>query len=208
VPTLITPLQLQTIAPKAAVDRLLKSIPQYPFSLARARAELAQSTVPNGFSTTLPTIPLFINQAQAIAGMLGKIGIKMDVKTIAFTDWLSLHAQHDRVESHLSGRTCVPDPDSTASLILDSKAAAQGGGNFASYTSPAADAQIDAARRTADPAKRLAAYGRLLRIVARDVPYVPLISVNADYALSSKFTWTGSHHLVWYGPWALGIKPR
>lgn len=44
---------LETIASPAQVNQLLGSVNLYPYSLAKAKAEMAQSAYPNGFSTTL-----------------------------------------------------------------------------------------------------------------------------------------------------------
>jgi peptide/nickel transport system substrate-binding protein len=209
VPTVITPLQLRTIGSKAAVDKLLSSLPQYPFDLAKAKSELAKSAYPNGFTTTLRIAPLFLNDAQAIAGMLAKIGIKMTVQNVSFSEWLGIASgPRNQVESHLTGFSCDPDPGSTPQAIVDSKSAVPPGLNFADYTNPKADALIAAAREAVKPAQRLVIYGKLLRLLALDMPYVPLISVNADYALSTKFRWPGFNYLAWSGPWALGITAK
>src|SRR5262249_40350755 len=56
--TIVNPLQLRAIgASKATVDKIMKSIPKYPTSVAKAKAELAKSAYPNGFTATLTTSP-------------------------------------------------------------------------------------------------------------------------------------------------------
>src|SRR5262245_45176669 len=54
--TMIPPVQLQSVASRAQVAKLVKSIPTYPFSVAKAKAELAKSAYPNGFSTHIDTL--------------------------------------------------------------------------------------------------------------------------------------------------------
>src|SRR5207253_376837 len=47
--------EIANLAPsKAALEKFLSSLPQYSFSIAKAKAELAQSSTPNGFSVEVP----------------------------------------------------------------------------------------------------------------------------------------------------------
>ncbi len=57
VSTLISPQSLDTIAPQAQVNTLLKSVPLYPYNVAKAKAELAESAYPKGFKATLLEYP-------------------------------------------------------------------------------------------------------------------------------------------------------
>jgi ABC-type transport system substrate-binding protein len=61
---------------------------------------------------------------------------------------------------------------------------------------------------TEDPAKRLAAYGDLLKIVGEEVPYVALYLEEINLALSSEFAWPQFHAYAVYEPWALQVEPR
>jgi peptide/nickel transport system substrate-binding protein len=215
IPTFLTPLALGSLGSKAEVDTLLKSLPQYPFDLAKARAEMAQSKYRSGVpSTTIPVIAGFTsfeNIAQALAGMWEKIGIKAEARPMPLGQWAALASgPRENVDTFLAQYTCnAADPGVFAFPNLHSKTARAGGTNLANYTNPAADAQIDAGLRNLDPTMRLAAYGKLLRILARDVPYIPLYTVNSSYALGSKFTFPRFHQFTVYTPgWLLGLKPR
>src|SRR5262249_13888311 len=66
--TIIPPSQLMTLASKAQVAKLVNSLPTYRFDLAKAKAELAKSAYPNGFSARLDTLGFgaFIPTAQVI----------------------------------------------------------------------------------------------------------------------------------------------
>ena len=48
---------LRGILPKAEIDAALKKVPKYPYSVAKAKAELAKSKYPNGFTTTTMNVP-------------------------------------------------------------------------------------------------------------------------------------------------------
>src|SRR5262249_21959208 len=75
--TFIPPKHLYSIGSHAAVNALLKSIPKYPTSLAKARAEMAQSKYPNGFKEDFNTLAGYgyREMAQVIAAELKPIGI-------------------------------------------------------------------------------------------------------------------------------------
>jgi peptide/nickel transport system substrate-binding protein len=51
--TFIPPSQFLTIAAQAQLDALVRSMPTYPYDVAKAKAELAQSPYPHGFSATV-----------------------------------------------------------------------------------------------------------------------------------------------------------
>ncbi|MFC5749656.1 ABC transporter substrate-binding protein [Actinomadura rugatobispora] len=57
-----------------AYEPALKS--SYPADLAKARRLMAEAGHPDGFAFDLPTNPVFANLAEAVAGALGKIGIR------------------------------------------------------------------------------------------------------------------------------------
>jgi peptide/nickel transport system substrate-binding protein len=212
VPTLIPPSQLQLISSKAAVDALIKSLPQYPFDLAKAKAELKQSPYPNGFTTHTDTLAFgaFVNICQALSQMLAKIGIDMKVNVIGATQWV---AEVYGAKTYPTMFTTVtlpsPDPSSYPSFMLGSKGASNGGGNFANYNRPSIDVDIRNGVQSVSNAKRFAAYSDMVRSVATDVPYIPIYLQDDSIALQSKFSWpTFNFYTLAFGPWALLIKPN
>ena len=79
---------------------------------------------------------------------------------------------------------------------------------MANYDPPAIDSLINQGTATQDPAKRLTIYGQMLKMLATDVPYVPIYIENYNAALASKFTWPGYNVYTQWGAWELHIKPR
>jgi len=53
------------------------------------------------------------------------------------------------------------------------------------------DTLLSESTTTLVPAGRLAIYGRMLKMLATDEPYVPLFIQDYNVALSSKHTWPG-----------------
>ncbi len=87
--TLIPPQTLLTIASQSQVDGLLKSLPLYPNDLAKAKAEMAQSTELHGFSTVLLGYNSgdIINVEQVIISELQKIGINLHIMDDSIAAW-------------------------------------------------------------------------------------------------------------------------
>ncbi len=80
--TTVTPFELRTIGSQAQVTSLLNSLNLYPYNLAKAKAEMAQSAYPHGFNTTLWEYNwgATLDVVQVIAAELQKIGINAQIK--------------------------------------------------------------------------------------------------------------------------------
>jgi peptide/nickel transport system substrate-binding protein len=212
VSTLIPASQLRQLGTQAAVSAVVKSLPSYPYSLTRARAELAQSAYPHGFTATTQTISFaaYTPVDEVIAAELQKIGINLKLKTIGFDQFLALA---DGPKSAVGGLYATfnlssADPSSYPAFILGSNNVPKGGYNWANYDPPAVDALIKAGVTTEDPAKRLAVYTKMLQILAADEPYVPLYNEDYNVALSGKFTWPGFNVYTQQADWELNVKQK
>jgi peptide/nickel transport system substrate-binding protein len=209
--TIIPPSQLEVLASRNQVSAMIKSLPQYPYSLAKAKQELAQSKYPNGVSADTITINYgsFSNVAQAVIGQLQKIGIKLNLKVVPLAEWYGIISDPNKRPAVFTTVSCItPDPSEYPNLIMGSNSIPAGKFNVANY----ANAQIDALQKagvsTADPAKRFAIYSQLLKRTATDSPFVPLFVNNVSAALSSKYTWPTFDVTWWQRVWALEIEPR
>ena len=78
---MIPPQTLLTIASQPQVNSLLKSLPLYPYDLAKAKGEMAESAYPHGFSTVLLGYNSgdIINDEQVIIAELHKVGINLHI---------------------------------------------------------------------------------------------------------------------------------
>ncbi len=210
--SVLTPGELSTLAPKAQVTALLNSLPAYPYDLAKAKAELAQSPYPHGFTTTAYTLDFgtYLPETEVVAAQLAKIGINVQLKTMTLAAWV---AKYDGpktagfwVITNAAGG--FPDPARDAANMVDGVyASASGGNNLAGYNSPQVNALLAQADSISDKAKRFALYGQVLKIVGNDVPYVMLYTHTDDLALSSKFTWPGYYYESYTSPWLFDIRP-
>jgi peptide/nickel transport system substrate-binding protein len=210
--TLIAPSQLGSIASQSKVKALLRSLPQYPLDLAKAKAELAKSAYPNGFTTKLDATDFgnFPVLDQAIAGNLGKIGINVKVNDISTGAWLAEYfGPRDQIGLFFTTFGCLsPDPSYYPNIFLGSKNARPGASNIADYTAPQVDTLLTQGVTISNKARRLAIYGRLLKKIATDLPYIPLYVQNSNAALSSKFSYPAYSSFAYTGAWALDIKAK
>jgi peptide/nickel transport system substrate-binding protein len=211
--TLIPAQLLRTIASPSQVSSLLQSLPSYPYSVGKARQEMAESRYPHGFTTTLQEytgMGQIINESQVIAAELRQIGINVQVKSNSLNAWAALATGpvDQRPTSLFYSGCTAPDP-SNYNYVLGSWNLKPGQWNTAGYAPADVDTLINASVATTDPARRFAVYSKLLQQLATDVPYVPLYVTDLSIALSSKFTYSGlSAFSLQNGPYALNIKLR
>jgi peptide/nickel transport system substrate-binding protein len=209
--TVMAASELETLGSHAQVNALINSLPSYPYNLAKAKAELARSPWPHGFTATTYTLQfgVYTPETEVVAAQLAKIGINLDVKELTFNGWIAKYAGPKTigfwVVTNLTG--LGPDPNSDAAWMVAGKnAEATGGANLAAYSSPVVDKLITEADSTQNKAQRLARYGQILKIVANDVPYVIFYTHSSDLALSPKFRWPGFNQYFYSAPWALNIR--
>jgi peptide/nickel transport system substrate-binding protein len=214
VATLIAPDSLRSVATPSQIRKLLASLPQYPYSIAKAKQELAKSAYPHGFTATInaPPAPPWNLAAQAVAGDLQKAGINLQVKAVTFDQWIAgfTGARGQLGINFVSSQCLTPDPSFMPGELLGTKNNRPGSFNIADYAPADLDTLIKAGVTTVDPAKRFAIYSKLLQRLALDMPYVPVWLESINLALSSRFTWPSFDAYSFQGgqPWPLGIKAR
>jgi peptide/nickel transport system substrate-binding protein len=204
---LVVPSLLQLLAPKATVDKALKSVPTYPYSIAKAKAELAKSSVPNGFSATMTEAndPITSNVTQVIAAQLKKIGINVTINSLSTAAWFGvlLGPVDKRPFMYTGTGACQPDPSWEPSLFLGTGQIL----NEANYSPASMDALLQSGRTDLKPLSRMNTYVQINKMVNTDLPYVPLYTEGASYA-SNKYVWTG-YGAYWLDePWALFLKKK
>jgi peptide/nickel transport system substrate-binding protein len=208
--TLTPPQQLRTVASQAQVNTLLGSIPLYPYNLAQARAQMAASAYPHGFTTTIAsdtgssTVP---EVTQVIAAELAKIGIRAQIKQMSDQAWTATETgpASQRLAAFSGGACFNPDPG-TYSDWLGNQNAQVGGYNFADYTPSVVDTLLAQGGAAASPGQRFTAYAKLFQQLQTDEPYVGLFVSDTAIALTPKFTL--ANYNQWFGdtPYALDIK--
>lgn len=157
------------------------------FDLAAAKASLAKSKVPNGFTTTI-TVPSgdqdLASEAQLVQSSLGKIGIKVKIKKLdpAALTTAKKTGNYDLAFGLYT--TDIVDPDEIARF-----AGSDSGGVHAVYTwfkHPEMEKLADTASSASEQSTRKEAYDRMQEIVAEQVPFIPLFYAPGVYSYSTK----------------------
>jgi peptide/nickel transport system substrate-binding protein len=163
-----------------------KSTPGLQYNLAQAKQEMAKSSVPHGFSTTL-LIPSgnsdYLTISTIIQSELKPLGIKINIEQLdpntANTDFQSL-----KYDMSLTLWTMdIPDPDELATFGLDPSSGAKS--FFTDYDNPTVVKDTHAAEVTSDPAKRQALYNVVQADAAQDAFMAFLYYSPYPYAATS-----------------------
>jgi peptide/nickel transport system substrate-binding protein len=205
--TLIPPSQLQTLGTQAQVSSVLSGLPQYPFDLAKAKQELAQSKYPHGFTakTEIDNYGNDVEVIQAIAAELQKIGINLQISQVSSAQW-----SKDFSNGNLGGiaytafYAASPDPSIFPSYLLGDASTY----NMSRYAPSSIDTLMESGLSDSAPAQRLADYGQLLKNVATDVPYVVLFAGHNYTELSTKYTLPPFSVYPAFSSWALHLKEK
>jgi peptide/nickel transport system substrate-binding protein len=204
------PEQWANLLPAGAVRRLYAAIGHFPFDLKKAKAELAQSSVPKGFttSTIFPDFaPEFGKALLSIGENVAKLGIKLKVKQVPGNQWLSTLYKHKNLGLQIVGYSPdYPDPVNYILLSYPSTAAVPNQFNLANYRNPKVDALLGKQANTASKAVRAKAIAEILKIANEDVPYAPLWWEDAAMVISDKYRYTGFNGLYYLDQWPRNIR--
>lgn len=155
--------------------------------VAAAKAALAKSSAPNGFSTSITVASGdqdASTEAQLIQSDLAKIGIKVKINTIDPAAVVT--ARHAGNFDLLLGlyTTDIVDPDEIARF-----AGTYDGGVHTIYTgfkSAKMDKLAEKASSVSSQSERKKAYDQMQQIIADQVPYIPLYYAPGVFSYSNK----------------------
>jgi peptide/nickel transport system substrate-binding protein len=199
------------VAPASFVKSLYATLPTYPFSIAKAKAELAKSAYPNGFTATLPypdSQQTLGKAALSLAQNLQQIGVTLNVKQITTDAWFGALFDHKDLGAQIiSWGVDYPDPADALHFIYDSQYATANAFNTANYKSPAMDALLKTQQNSVNAKVRAKAIAAALKLGATDAPYIPIWYQQVAMALKSKYNYDfGTWYL--YTPWVAGITAK
>jgi peptide/nickel transport system substrate-binding protein len=157
------------------------------FDLAKAREEMALSSKPNGFSTTLLIRSGDSNRAsvaQIMQDELKEIGIAVEIRQLESTSALQADIDSD-FDMILSAWTMdIPDPDQWTSFAVDPASGSNSSSTF--YNNPQVIALNKEAQQEADLTKRAALYKKLQKLTGEDAFLIYLYYSPFAYAFSDK----------------------
>jgi peptide/nickel transport system substrate-binding protein len=203
--------QWSDLAPPARVKEIYAQIPQYPYDLEAAKDELAQSSTPGGFSTTIqyPSGESELGRALvSLSESLKGIGIELDVKEVPAAKWLADVYAHSQPATAVSLNPTTPDPTNYMMLVYPSANAAKNNFNFANYKNPQVDRLLREQAKETDKEKRASLIGEVLKISGEDLPYLPLWWQAVPLALHKKYVYEGFEQLFYLQDWLANVKAR
>jgi peptide/nickel transport system substrate-binding protein len=213
IPTLNPPGAYAGTLSKAEVNRAYRATPQYSYSLAKAKQEIAMSSVPKGFSITMttpgPEAPFLENMDLSLKQELAKIGIKVTLKPNP-TGWFNIVLAHkpNLGIQNMSSPPDLPTPVSFLYQWLHSSQAKQGGQNSSNYRSEAADAAIDRALKATDPRVAARAALQAQQIAAKDVAVITAHTQTWDCVVRKPLTCAHLGQFYNFGSWIYDIAGR
>jgi len=179
--------------------------PGLTYDLGKARAELAKSSRPHGFSTTFVTgsgddVELAI--AQIVQRSLGQIGIKLRIALFDPNAVRQKQETQDYDIGHSYWTMDIADPDELVTFAVDPSAGAHS--FYTSYKNPSVVSWAKEAETTFSTARRTQLYRKIQAQSASDAFSVFLYYSPYQYAMSTKVHGfnvypTGNYHLedVW-----------
>jgi peptide/nickel transport system substrate-binding protein len=166
-----------------------KNSPGYPFDLARAKALMAESSVPGGF--TLPMVVANNNQDRINTAIIlkdewAKIGVAVDIQQVdSATARAAYHGEGNFMSTPSAWTNDMNDPTEIVNYAMRG---GEGSGSFAywtRYNNPDLSNKITAADLEQDPAKREAEYVEIQRTYLNDAPLVFIANLGATAAWRS-----------------------
>jgi peptide/nickel transport system substrate-binding protein len=158
------------------------SVRRYPNDRDRARRllEKAGFADPDGSGPlprlrlryTTSTVELRRRIAEVVAANLAEVGIEVSIESYEWGTFFDdiAHGDYDLYSLAWIG---IRDPD-LYRVVFHSKMTPPAGSNRGYFSSTRMDRLTERGRSAADPAVRRAVYGRVQRMAARRLPYVPL----------------------------------
>jgi peptide/nickel transport system substrate-binding protein len=187
-------------APSAAIRKAFAAVPSYSFDLAKAKNELKQSSVPNGFSITVQTRDSMPNEGKvflSLAQNLQQIGVNMQVVTIPASQWFAnLAAAKKPAISSIRWGPDTPDLGLLFDEAFNSANYRENAYNLSGYSGiDHLLAQFKTAKTNAHRFKLLMAMTTKINI---DVPIIPIWRGNNAFALKKAYFLT--KHLSYWLP--------
>jgi peptide/nickel transport system substrate-binding protein len=150
-----------------------------PYDPELAKRLLAEAGYPDGFATAIACPnDRYVNDAricEAVAAMLAKIGVRLQVQAETTAAWSRRTASLD-VSMFMLGFAGLPLADAYSVLtdVLHSRTQDLGGLNVGRYANPQLDSLVDQAGAASDETQRRALIRQALLIEKQDIGYVPL----------------------------------
>ncbi len=178
-----------------------KSTPGIMYDMAKAKEEMAQSSVPKGFSTTYLAgsgDSTDAGIAQVLQASLKELGIDMKIQSVDPSALHDLQSQQKYDISHSYWTMDIADPDELVTFAVDPASGAKS--FYTGYDNPQVIADTKAAQKTFDDAERQKLYSGIQKQAAEDAFLGFLYYTPFSYSYGKKVQGfqvlpTGNYHL-------------
>jgi peptide/nickel transport system substrate-binding protein len=207
---MVPPQQWGSVLPQAQVQKLYAQLPEYPYNLAMARKELAQSSVPHGFTTNpvlVPSnFPATVKTLESLSTTVKTLGINMPVQQVTSNDWLAnLYAHKNLGLVNILYTPDYADPADYLNLSYPSANAVKNNFNLANFKDPTVDKLIQEAGAAPTNAQRAADIYQVLKISQEQLPYLGLFWQNDVMAIQNQYVYENFTGLYYNQNWLTHI---
>ena len=208
--TMVPPQQWGAVLPQSQVQKLYAELPSYPYNLAMARSELAQSSVPHGFTTNnvlVPSnFPATVKTLESLSTTVKALGINMPIQQVTSNDWLAnLYAHKNLGIVNVLYTPDYADPADYLNLSYPSAFAVKNNFNLANFKDPTVDKLIQEAGAATTSAQRGADIYQILKISQEQLPYLGLFWQNDVMAIQNKYVYENFTGLYYNQNWLTHI---
>jgi peptide/nickel transport system substrate-binding protein len=178
---IVPPVMFKSVLPAAEVNKAFAKIPTYSYDLTKAKAELAQSAYPKGFTTTL-NVPngcaACIAISQNLAQSLKQIGITVNLNLMPGAPRFQVILDHGpNLGLQVLGMgPDYPDAANYPSLLWPSDQAVKGGQNSSNWINAQVDKLMSQALALPDRAKAARLILQGCQLEAEQVSYIPVFT--------------------------------
>jgi peptide/nickel transport system substrate-binding protein len=188
-----------------------KSVPGFPYDLAKAKALMAKSSSPNGFALGY-TYVAGDSAAKAVGTILqdtwGKIGVRLTLDPVDFATLYDrlFKADYDTMTFQPTASSSdVPIDDELVRGFLGKK---QFNSFFTFYDNPALEARIDQVTQEPDEGVRRKEFGEIQRMAMADPPFVPLVFTPGRAIVKDKVHGFDYVKTNWFRLDQVSVDPR
>ena len=173
------------------------AVKPYPYDPAKAKTMLAQAGYPNGFTfhTDVPIggVPLAKEAAEAVAGDLARVGVKMEMRTLEWASFLknvfTPRSEATAESMVLYIKTPSLDGDGILSPTFPCDAVYPAGWNWGVYCNPQVDKLIATEAHALSPKVRERVMGQISQMLHDDAPWIYLYAPTQQFGVKKGLPW-------------------
>lgn len=181
------------------VTALYDGLPTYDFDLDKAKAELAQSAHPDGFTATVrytAADTVVAKTLQNLAENLKQLNVTLKLEGLGGTTATSELYGHKSLGLRVAYfAPDYPDPATFLSLSLGKAQMIENGWNFANFTTPEIETLLATQESSTDENVRRPALEQLTKLMAEQQPYCGLFMYDVSLALSKDLAYDGDYSI-------------